>query len=189
MRVINIPYSGKCLIGANFCIFCLISRRMKIKSTKSFTFKILSCQILNGGLPRGNVAIERWYFSSYFQPSGTLPNPSGSLSAYVSPAAIKNANEAVRNTLQGSSKPRGKYAKFTPEQKALIGEYALLHGNQVAIRHFLKQFGVEMKPTLVQTCRRGTPSPVTRPKMTTLTHTCILAKLSSVAFLHAHIRK
>ena len=87
----------------------------------------------------------------YFQPSGVLPNPSGPLSAYVSPAAIKDANEAVRNASQGSSKPRGKYAKFTPEQKASIGEYASLHGNQAAIRHFSKQLGVEMKPTSVQT--------------------------------------
>ena len=55
----------------------------------------------------------------YFQPSGTLPDPSGPLSAHVSPAAIKDANEAVRNVSQGSSKPRGKYAKFTPELKSV----------------------------------------------------------------------
>ena len=85
----------------------------------------------------------------YLQPSGTLPNPNGPLSAYVSPVAIKDANEAVRNSSQGSSKPRRKYAKFTSEQKASIGEYASLHGNQVPIRHFSKQLGVEMKPTSV----------------------------------------
>ena len=87
----------------------------------------------------------------YFQPSGALPNPSGPLSAYASPAAIKDANEAVRNVSQGSSKPRGKYAKFTPEQKASIGKYASLHGNQAAFRHLSKQLGVKMKPTSVQT--------------------------------------
>ena len=33
----------------------------------------------------------------YFQPSDDLPDPSGPLSASVSPAAIKDANEAVRS--------------------------------------------------------------------------------------------
>ena len=65
----------------------------------------------------------------YFQPSGALSNPRGPLSAYVSLAAIKDVNEAERNASQGSSKPRGS-AKFTSEQKALIGEYASLHGTR-----------------------------------------------------------
>ena len=85
----------------------------------------------------------------YFQPLDGLPDPSGPLSASVSPAAIKDANEAVRSATR--SKPRGKYAKFTPEQQAVIGEYASLDGNQAAIRHFSKKLGVEMKVTSVQT--------------------------------------
>ena len=36
----------------------------------------------------------------YFQPSDTLPGASGALSAHVSPAVIKDSNEAVRNALQ-----------------------------------------------------------------------------------------
>ena len=36
-----ILYSRKCWIGANFCIFRMMPRRTKIKSTKSFTFEIL----------------------------------------------------------------------------------------------------------------------------------------------------
>ena len=67
----------------------------------------------------------------YFKPldAGAVPDPSRPLSAHVSPGAIKDANEAVRNASQGSSKLRGKYAKFTPEQNASIGEYASLHGS------------------------------------------------------------
>ena len=99
-----------------------------------------------------------WYVSrakvldQYFQPlnTGVIPDPSGPLSAHVSPAAIKDANDAVRNASQGSSKSRGKYSKFTPEHKASISEYASLHDNQAAIHNFLKQLGVEMKPTSVQ---------------------------------------
>ena len=57
----------------------------------------------------------------YFQPSDGLPDPSGPLSASVSPAVIKDANEAVRSATR--SKPRGKYAKFTPKQQPAIGKY------------------------------------------------------------------
>ena len=65
----------------------------------------------------------------YFKPSGGLPDPSGPLSASVSPVMIKEANETVRSGTRGS-KPRGRYAKFTLEQQAAIGEYALLRSNQ-----------------------------------------------------------
>ena len=59
-----------------------------------------------------------------------LSNPNGSLSASVSPAVIKEANEAVKSvTSEGKSKRRGSYAKFSPEQQAAIGKYASLHGN------------------------------------------------------------
>ena len=85
----------------------------------------------------------------YFQPLDGLPDPSGPLSASVSPAAIKDAIEAVRSVTQ--SKPRGKYAKFTPEQQVAIGKYASLDSNQAAIRHFSKKLGVEMRVTLVPT--------------------------------------
>ena len=81
----------------------------------------------------------------YFQPSDRLPDPSGPLSASVSPVTIKDANEAVRSTTQ--SKPRVKYAKFIPKQQAAIGKYASLHGNQVAI---LKKLGVKTKVISVQ---------------------------------------
>ena len=60
----------------------------------------------------------------YFKPADGLPDPSGPLSAAVSPAAIREANEAVKGVTGGSAKARGKYAKLTPEQQAAIGEYA-----------------------------------------------------------------
>ena len=72
----------------------------------------------------------------------------------VSPAMIKEANEAVKSvTSEGKSKPRGGYAKFSPEQQAAIGKYVSLHGNQVAIRHFSKQLEFELKVTSVHTCK------------------------------------
>ena len=88
----------------------------------------------------------------YFKPADDLPDPSGSLSSSVSPATIILANEAVKSDTSGSgSKPRGKYAKLIPEQQAAIGTYASLHCNQAAIHHFLKQLGVEVKASSVQT--------------------------------------
>ena len=87
----------------------------------------------------------------YFKPADGLPDPSGPLSAAVSPAAIREANEAVKGVTGGSAKAWGKCAKLTPEQQAAIGEYASLHGNQAAIRHFSEQFGVDVKASSVQT--------------------------------------
>ena len=56
---------------------------------------------------------------SYFAEASkwsVLPNPNGSLSASVSPTAIREANEAVTidniNCDEGKSKCRGSYAKF-----------------------------------------------------------------------------
>ena len=84
----------------------------------------------------------------YFAKSSKLPDPNGELSASVSPAAIKEANEAVRSvTCERKSKRRGSYSKFSPEQQAEIGKYASLNGNQAAIRHFSKQRGI-LSPSL-----------------------------------------
>ena len=86
----------------------------------------------------------------YLQPLDTLPDPNGHLSSSISRSAIKDANKAVRSATHATT-PRGRYAKITPEQQAAIGEYASLHGNQVAIRHFTKQLGVELKVSSGQT--------------------------------------
>ena len=51
-----------------------------------------------------------------------IPDPSGPLSASISPATIKEANDAVKSVSKIKSKPRGSYAKFTPELQAAIGE-------------------------------------------------------------------
>ena len=86
----------------------------------------------------------------YFAKASKLPNPNGELSASISPAAIKEANEAVKRvTCERKSKRRGSYSKFLPEQQAVIRKYTSLNGNQVAIQHFSKQLEVELKVTSV----------------------------------------
>ena len=109
----------------------MMARHTKINTTKSFTFEILmlshfECEQSPTWYVDRAMALC-WYFKPLDE--GALPDPSRPLSAHVSPGAIKDANEAVRNASQGSSKLREKYAKFTPEQKASIGEYASLHGS------------------------------------------------------------
>ena len=74
------------------------------------------------------VMIKQW--CCIYQPLDGFPDPSVLLSLSVSPAVIKDANEAVTSPTR--SKPRGKYAKFTPEQQAAIGEYGSLYCKQVA---------------------------------------------------------
>ena len=66
----------------------------------------------------------------YFKTADSvLPAPTGSLSTSISPAVIKDANEAVKSAVTPRSKSRGAYAKHTPEQQAAIGKYASTYGS------------------------------------------------------------
>ena len=89
----------------------------------------------------------------YLKPADdNLPSPTGHLSSSVSPVTIKAANEAARESaLTPTSKSRGTYAKYTPVQQAMIGEYASIHGNLAAVRYFTKKLGVEVKEGSVRT--------------------------------------
>ena len=60
------------------------------------------------------VPVQSMALYNYFKPSDGLPDPSGPMSASVSPVVIKEANKAVRSATRGSQ-PRGRYAKFTLE--------------------------------------------------------------------------
>ena len=86
-----------------------------------------------------------------------VPSPHGSLSSYFSPATIKDANAAVKQCADCESiatKPRGPYAKFTPEDQAAIAKYALWHGNKAAIYYFSKELGKEIKDISVCTWKK-----------------------------------
>ena len=100
----------------------------------------------------------------YFKPASSLPDPRGQLSAVMSPEVIKQANEAVEKvaTSGRKGKQRGSYCKLTPDQQAVIGKYAAMHGNQAAIRHFSKDLEVELKTNSVQTWKRKYQAEVDR---------------------------
>ena len=63
---------------------------------------------------------------------------------------IKAANEAVTTVTKAVSKQksRGCYKKFTAEQYATVSQYAVMHGNAAAIRHFLEDLGEIKEGTL-----------------------------------------
>ena len=90
----------------------------------------------------------------YFQrEAAPLPKPSGLLSKKVSPAAIRDANDAVRSSVKSTrhSKSRGTYRKLDSEKQATIARYASEHGNKAAATHFSKQLGFDVKESSVST--------------------------------------
>ena len=93
------------------------------------------------------MALHRYFVTA----EDVFPKPSGTLSSSISPSAIKSANEAVKSTLTLASKAREAYTKHTPEQQAMIGEYASLHRNWAAVWHLTKKLGVEVKESSVRT--------------------------------------
>ena len=81
----------------------------------------------------------------YFKPllkRSSLPSPNGELSHIIPSSSIAAANQEVSKVLSAISAPvtRGNYAKFTPKQKAAVGNYAVLHGTSAALRHFKTEF-------------------------------------------------
>ena len=86
----------------------------------------------------------------YFKPtkpsSGSqLPEPDGQLSMIVPSTSIVAMNQEVSKVLPteksaSGSKQLGMYAKYTPKQKAKIGNYSILHGTSAALRYFKAEF-------------------------------------------------
>jgi len=83
----------------------------------------MKLQILNELSQHVETVNKKLHSASIFQPLDGLPDHSGPPSTPVSP---------VRSVTHGS-KPRGKCAKFRPEQLAAISLYDSMRGNQVAV--------------------------------------------------------
>ena len=65
------------------------------------------------------------------------------LAQCVPSTSIAAANSDVRSAIDRasqSSKTRGCYEKYTPEQKAMIGKRAAEHGVVASVRHYIKDF-------------------------------------------------
>ena len=82
------------------------------------------------------------YFKLTKPSSGSqLLEPDSQLPMTVPSAIIVAANQEVSKILAmeksaSESKQCGTYAKYTPKQKAIIGNYSILHGTSANFRHF-----------------------------------------------------
>ena len=86
----------------------------------------------------------------YFRKESPLPSPKGPLSREVPAGAISEANKEVTKVLKDSEDKdgvksrgtgsRGTYQRYTPKDKATIGNYAAMHGTSAALRHFKSKF-------------------------------------------------
>ena len=92
---------------------------------------------------------------------GTLPDPYGRLSDFIEPCVIQQINDEVSEQSESPGKPsqpssqkkttpRGKYAVYSPKQRAEVGKYALENGPAAAFRKFNKDI-----PSLTQTSVRN----------------------------------
>ena len=84
----------------------------------------------------------------YFKVKKVLPSPEGPLSREMPSSSIQVANKSVSAIFEsevamrseaGMGTKKGKrvtYEKHSPEEKASMGNYAVLHGISAAIRHF-----------------------------------------------------
>jgi len=70
-------------------------------------------------------------------PQVVLPSPDGPLSHEIPSTVISAVNDEVKAVVHQSTKKRGCYTKFTPQQKAIIGNYALINGPSAAICHYV----------------------------------------------------
>ena len=86
----------------------------------------------------------------YFRKESPLPSPNGPLSREVPAGAISEANKEVTKVLKDSEDKdggksrgtgsRGTHQRYTPKDKATIGNYAAMHGTSAALRHFKSKF-------------------------------------------------
>ena len=89
------------------------------------------------------MALLRYIQVTQHRRPGSLPDPSGPLSALLPSSAIEEANAAVNSVRQEESvkSKRGPYLKLSDEVRAKIGKYSSENGDSVAVRHFTQVLG------------------------------------------------
>jgi hypothetical protein len=69
------------------------------------------------------------FILKYFDRDPNFPNPRGQLSYRLPRAAIVSANSEVRQAVStGHGKCRGPYNVYTPEERAMMGNYTVENG-------------------------------------------------------------
>ena len=88
---------------------------------------------------------------SYFHVAPrVLPDPSGPLSAELSPPAIAEANAAVNGVQQAKTKKRGTYIKYDEKMKIKMGKYSSENGIHAAAKHFSLELGRNINPSTIR---------------------------------------
>lgn len=95
----------------------------------------------------------------YFKSNSLLPSPNRPLLREVPAIAISGANKEVTKVLKDSEdkdgvKRRGTYQKYSSKDKAMIGNYAVMHGTSAALHHFINKFP-DLKYTTVCEWRKA----------------------------------
>ena len=89
-----------------------------------------------------------WYFKRV-EPASVMPSLNGPLSAKLSPATIKDANDKVAKCFDKQSAEKHTYNKIPGGQQAKIIECATQHGNAAAVHQFSKELGVSIAESSV----------------------------------------
>ena len=91
----------------------------------------------------------------YLKPRDGLPDPKGSLSLSVPSQAIARANREVQEAMNSKGrKKRGPYGRYSPDERAEIGQYACDNGIAAAARHFSKRFKSTINESTVRTMKK-----------------------------------
>ena len=95
---------------------------------------------------------------SYFHVAPrVLPDPSGPLSAELSPSAITEANAVVNGVQQAKTKgnkKRGTYIKYDEKMKIKMVKYSSENGIHAAARHFFLELGISTQALFVDSRKR-----------------------------------
>ena len=128
----------------------------------------------------------------YYKPIG-VSNPRSPLSSKIPSRAIESANKEVEDILS-KSKRKGPYRRYTPEERATIGKYAIDHGvneaahkysiNESTVRSFKNAYlevrarkrkaGDEMNVSELLAKKQGRPL-IVGEKINTAIQECVLA--------------
>ena len=99
-----------------------------------------------------SVIMSQLSLYKFFKRESVLPNPSGPLSRIIPASCIEAANKTVKDIVvlepmvstsgdgpEASTKKRGCYEQFTPEEKLQMGERAAEHGVTSTVQYFHKR--------------------------------------------------
>ena len=82
--------------------------------------------------------------------SPNLPRPVSPLFTSVN----KHVNECMAGSSEGKRKRKREYNRYTPQQRAEIAEYARVHGNTKAAKHFSEKLNMCIDESSVRNMKK-----------------------------------